>query len=272
MTPAEPARTAPLSRGAAVVTGASSGIGLEIARLLAADGYDLLLVASGEKKLLEVAARFAGESGKTAAALAVDLARPEGPQSVLDEIERRGLAVQVLVNNAGFGVYGPFAAADLARTLEMIQVNVASLTELTRGVLPGMTARRSGRILNVASTAAFQPGPLMAVYYATKAYVLSFSEALANELSGTGVTVTALCPGPTRTAFQERAGLKGTPLAAGPLVGDARLIAEAGYRGMLRGRRVIVPGLVNKVMMQAVRISPRRVVTAVARRIQESKV
>ena len=210
MTPTEAdSGTAPLSRGTAVVTGASSGIGLEIARLLAADGYDLLLVASAEKKLLEVATRFSHEFGKTVAALAVDLARPDGARSLLDEIERRGLAVEVLVNNAGFGVYGPFAGADLAHTLEMIQVNVASLTELTRGVLPGMTARQSGRILNVASTAAFQPGPLMAVYYATKAYVLSFSEALANELSGTGVTVTALCPGPTRTAFQERAGLRG---------------------------------------------------------------
>jgi len=260
------------ARSGSIVTGASSGIGLEIARLLAADGYDLLLVASGEKKLLEVAARFSEEFGRPAAALAVDLARPDGARSLLDEVERRGLFVEVLVNNAGFGVYGPFATADLARTLEMIQVNVTSLAELTRGVLPGMTARGSGRILNVASTAAFQPGPLMAVYYATKACVLSFSEALANELSGTGVTVTALCPGPTRTAFQERAGLKASPLAAGLLVGDARRVAKAGYRGMLRGRRVVVPGLANKVMMQAVRFSPRRLVTAVARRIQESKI
>ncbi|MCA1582911.1 MAG: SDR family oxidoreductase [Acidobacteria bacterium] len=265
-------RTAPLSRGAAVVTGASSGIGLEIARLLAADGYDLLLVASGERKLLEVAARFSDEYGRVANAFAVDLARSDGAGSLLREIERRGLVVDVLVNNAGFGVYGLFAAADPARTLEMIQVNVTSLTELTRGVLPRMTARRSGRILNVASTAAFQPGPLMAVYYATKAYVLSFSEALANELAGSGVTVTALCPGSTRTAFQERAGLKRTPLAAGPLVGDARRVAQAGHRGMLRGRRVVVPGLANRVMMHAVRITPRRLVTAIARRIQESKI
>ena len=259
------------SRGTAVVTGASSGIGLEIARLLAADRHDLLLVARGEARLQEVAGLLTREFGITATVLASDLATPDGVPHVLDEIARKGLTVDVLVNNAGFGVYGPFAGSDPRETLEMIRVNVVSLTELTRGVLPQMAARRSGRILNVASTAAFAPGPLMAVYYATKAYVLSFSEALANETSGSGVTVTALCPGPTRTAFQGRAGLEGTRLSAGPIVGDARRVARAGYRGMLRGRSVVIPGVMNKVMVQALRISPRRLVTAIARRIQESK-
>ena len=153
----------------------------------------------------------------------------------------------------------------------MIQVNVAALTELVKRVLPGMLGRRRGRILNVASTAAFQPGPLMAVYYATKAYVLSFSEALANELSGTGVTVTALCPGPTITEFQKTAGVEKTALFTGPLVMDAAAVARAGYRGMLRGQRLVIPGVANNVLVQALRVSPRRLATAIIRRIQESR-
>ena len=153
----------------------------------------------------------------------------------------------------------------------MIQVNVTALTHLTRLLLPGMLERRRGRILNLASTAAFQPGPLMAVYYATKAYVLSFSEALANETAGTGVTVTALCPGPTITEFQKQAGVEKTPLFTGPLVMSAPEAARAGYRGMLRGDRVVIPGVLNQALVQALRVSPRRLATAIARRIQESK-
>ncbi|MEO8191017.1 MAG: SDR family oxidoreductase [Acidobacteriota bacterium] len=260
----------PASRGTAVVTGASSGIGLEIARLLAADRHDLLLIARGESKLRDAAAQLAEEFGISAVPLAVDLSRADGAREALAEIGRRETVVEVLVNNAGFGLFGAFAASDPDGTFDMIRVNVTSLIELTRGVLPAMMSRRRGRILNVASTAAFQPGPLMAVYYATKAFVLSFSEALANEVTGSGVTVTALCPGPTRTGFQERAGLRGAGLA-GPLVGDPRRVAQAGYRGMMRGRRVVVPGLTNKILVQALRVSPRRLATAVARRIQESK-
>ena len=153
----------------------------------------------------------------------------------------------------------------------MIQVNVAALTHLTRLFLPSMFARKSGRILNVASTAACQPGPLMAVYYASKAYVLSFSEAIANELAGTGVTVTALCPGPTQTEFQRSAGLEGTRLFAGPLVMDAGRVARAGYSAMMRGRRIVIPGLANKALVQALRVSPRRLVLAIARRLQEKR-
>ena len=152
-----------------------------------------------------------------------------------------------------------------------MQVNVVALTELTKRLLPGMLERRRGRILNVASTAAFQPGPLMAVYYASKAYVLSFSEALSNELSGTGVTVTALCPGPTITEFQTRAGIEGTALFTGPLVMKPSDVALAGYRGMRRGQRVVIPGFGNNVLVQALRVTPRRVATAVARRIQEKR-
>ena len=181
------------------------------------------------------------------------------------------ISVDVLVNDAGFGIHGRFSATPLERDLGMIQVNVAALTELVKRALPGMLGRRRGRILNLASTAAFQPGPLMAVYYATKAYVLSFSEALANELSGTGVTVTALCPGPTITDFQKTAGVEKTALFTGPLVMDAAAVARAGYRGMLRGQRLVIPGVANNVLVQALRVSPRRLATAIIRRIQETR-
>ena len=181
------------------------------------------------------------------------------------------MKVDVLVNDAGFGVYGPFSQTDGAKELEMIQVNISALTHLTKLFLPAMLERRCGRILNVASTAAFQPGPLMAVYYASKAYVLSFSEALANELAGTGVTVTALCPGPTDTEFQKQAGLEKTRLFSNPFVRDARSVARAGYEGMLSGKRIVIPGVANRLLAQSVRFAPRRFVTAIARSLQEQR-
>ncbi len=263
--------TAGPQRPTAVVTGASSGIGREIARLLAADGYRLALVARNASKLEELAHELRAAHGTISAVIPRDLAEDDAPREVLAEVERQGLAVDVLVNNAGAGIYGPFAETDLGRELETIRLNVVAVTALAKGVLPQMLRRRSGRILNVASTAAFQPGPLMAVYYATKAYVLSFSEAIANELAGTGVTVTALCPGPTVTEFQNAAGLTKTRLFTGPLVMDAGRVARAGYEGMLRGRPVVIPGLPNKLMVQALRLAPRRAVTAIARRIQETR-
>lgn len=260
-----------MARGPALVTGASSGIGWELAKLLAADGHDLVCVARGGKKLESLAKDLEAAFPIKVAVVAQDLSKPDGPRAVLDEVGRLGLDLEVLVNDAGFGVYGPFAETDLEEELQMIRVNVLAVTALAKGVLPGMLRRGSGRILNVASTAAFQPGPLMAVYYATKAYVLSFSEAIANELDGTGVTVTALCPGPTETEFQKRAGVEKTRLFRGPLVTDARSVAKAGYAAMRRGRRVVVPGLANKLLVQAERFAPRRLVTAIARRIQETR-
>ena len=260
-----------VSRGTALVTGASSGIGLEIAKLLAADRYDLVLVARNAKRLQSLARDLESEFEVRTTVLAHDLSLRDGPSRVLDEIGRSGIEIDVLVNNAGFGVYGRFAETDLARERELLELNVIAVTALAKGVLPGMLRRRSGQILNVASTAAFQPGPLMAVYYASKAYVLSFSEAIANELDGTGVTVTALCPGPTETEFQKAAGVEKTRLFTGPLVMDARNVAAAGYAGMRKGKRVVIPGLVNKIMAQSIRFSPRRFVTAIARRIQESR-
>jgi short-subunit dehydrogenase len=255
----------------ALVTGATSGIGLELATLLARDGHDVVLVARTKDRLDVVARGLTEEFGVRATALPSHLARPESPAEIFRELEARAISVDVLVNDAGFGIHGRFSATPLERDLGMIQVNVAALTELVKRALPAMLGRRRGRILNLASTAAFQPGPLMAVYYATKAYVLSFSEALANELSGTGVTVTALCPGPTITEFQKTAGVEKTALFTGPLVMDAAAVARAGYRGMLRGQRLVIPGVANNVLVQALRVSPRRLATAIIRRIQETR-
>ncbi|HEY6050236.1 MAG TPA: SDR family oxidoreductase [Thermoanaerobaculia bacterium] len=258
-------------RPTALVTGASSGIGRELAVLLARDGHDLVLVARDEARLDALARDLSDAHGIRATVVARDLSAPDGPDAVLAELRRAAVDVDVLVNNAGMGVWGFFAETDLARELEMIRVNLVAVTVLAKGVLPGMLARRSGKILNVASTAAFQPGPLMAVYYGTKAYVLSFSEAIANETAGTGVTVTALCPGPTITEFQKKAGMEQTRLFRSRLVQDAKTAANAGYEGMKRGRRVVVPGLANKLLAQGVRLAPRRLLTAITRRIQETR-
>ena len=201
--------------------------------------------------------------------IAKDLEDPASPAEIFQEVESEGISVDLLVNDAGLGIYGQFWETDLARQLAVIDVNLSALTKLTGLFLPGMVSRRRGRIVNVASTAAFQPGPYMAVYYATKAYVLSFSEALAEELYGTGVTVTALCPGPIITEFQEAAGLEDTWLFRGPLVMDAAKVARAGWAAAKRGKRVVIPGLGNKLLKETVRFSPRRLVTSVARRIQK---
>ena len=205
----------------ALVTGASSGIGLELATLLAKNRHGVVLVARGKDRLDGIARGLTEEFGVAATVLPADLADPAAPLDVFLTLAERKVAIDVLVNDAGFGVYGFFADTPLEKELAMIQVNVTALTHLTKLFLPGMLERRRGRILNVASTAAFQPGPLMAVYYATKAYVLSFSEALGNETAGSGVTVTALCPGPTLTHFQRRADFKRPRPLPGALVMDA---------------------------------------------------
>ncbi len=255
----------------ALVTGASSGIGLELATLLARDRHDLVFVARNRDRLETIARGLKEEFGVAVTILATDLSDPAAPDSIGKHLADRSLPIDILVNNAGFGTYGLFAKAPLEMLIEMIRVNIMALTHLTRLLLPAMLERRRGRILNVASTAAFQPGPLMAVYYATKAYVLSFSEAIANETSGTGVTVTALCPGPTVTDFQKRAGFGKTRLFRGPLLMDAPTVARSGYDGLMRGKRLVIPGLANRLLVQALRVTPRRLATAIAREIQESR-
>ncbi len=251
----------------ALITGASGGIGLEIARLFAADKWDVALVARTEPKLRELAAQLEKEHGITAHVVTADLARAEAPTEIVTTLTGRGIAIEALVNNAGFGLSGEFVKTDLIAELEMIQVNVTALTHLTKLVLPPMVQRKRGAILNVASTASFQPGPLMAVYYATKAYVLSFSEAIADELRDTGVTVTALCPGPTETGFASAANMEGSRLFSMTRPARSSDVARAGYEAMMRGARVVVPGMKNKLLAQSVRISPRRLVTAIVRRM-----
>jgi len=254
---------------AVLITGASSGIGLELAKVFAAHGHALALVARSADTLEGVARQLATRHGIRALAVVADLSAPGAPDEVFDRVRNAGLQVDVLVNNAGAGLGGAFAATDLATELRMITLNVMALTHLTKLSLPGMLERGAGRILNVASTAAFAPGPLMAVYYATKAYVLSFSEALAAELRGTGVTVTVLCPGPTRTGFQSAARIDGARLFRMPWVTDAATVARLGFKGLMRGKPIVIPGLLNKLLPQIVRVSPRRLVTWVSRLLQE---
>jgi uncharacterized protein len=255
-------------RKTALITGASFGIGLELARVFAREGHNLVLVARSADKLRQVASELEKAHGARSLILAVDLTDPGASAYILDQTTRANIVVDILVNNAGFGQYGLFAENDLEECLREIQLNVTALTHLTRLYLPEMIARQSGRILNVASTAAFQPGPLMAVYYATKAYVLHFSEAIANELQRTGVSVTCLCPGPTATEFQGRANITGIRLTKYGTM-DARTVAEDGYRGLMEGKPVVISGFKNWLVAQSVRFSPRRLVTAVARKLQE---
>jgi len=255
-------------RDTALITGASSGIGYDLAQLMAPD-FDLVVTARNQKKLEQLAQELESRHHGRVHVIPNDLVRPQAPAEIFAEIFRRGLQVDALVNNAGFGTYGKFDSAKPQDQLDMIQVNVTALTHLTRLALPAMLQRKRGRILNVASTAGFQPGPLMAVYYATKAYVISFSEAIASELKGTGVTVTCLCPGPTATEFAARADMEKSRLF---MLGRMRSedVARAGLKGMLRGKRLVIPGAMNKMIMQSVRLTPRKAVTAIAGRMNAS--
>jgi short-subunit dehydrogenase len=255
----------------ALITGASSGIGLELARLFAQDGYDLVLVARSESKLTALGDELKEKHGVKTSVIALDLAKPESPAEVVKALEAKGLDVDVLVNNAGYGLFGPFAETKLETELDMIQVNIVALTELTKRILPKMLARRTGKILNLASTAAFQPGPLMAVYYATKAYVLSFSEALSRELRDTGITVTALCPGPTKSGFQAASKLEASKLVSGKKLPDAESVARAGYRALMRGQPVAIVGFTNWMLAESIRFTPRSVVRALVYKLQERR-
>jgi short-subunit dehydrogenase len=258
------------TRPRALVTGASAGIGRALAAILAREGHDLVLVARREPELSALAVELKETYGADSQVVTADLARPDAAKAIVDELGPDAV-VDVLVNNAGFGGHGAFYERDRDAELRMLAVNVTALTDLTRLVLPGMVKRGRGRVLNVASTAAFQPGPFMAVYYASKAYVLSFSQAIAEELSGTGVTVTALCPGVTETEFQKVAGVEDVPLTKGPLSMTADAVAEAAYAGMTRGKLLVVPGLHNKIGAQSTRLAPRKVMLKVVRRLHPSE-
>jgi short-subunit dehydrogenase len=259
------------SRPAALVTGASGGIGLELARLCAKDGHDVILVARSAEKLQEAGKYLSGMYGVRTEAVVADLSDPEAPLAVMEEVGRRGLTVDVLVNNAGVGMWGLFGRQDTQQILDLIQLNLTSLTHLTRLALPGMVSRRGGRILNVASAGGFAPGPLMAVYFATKTYVIHFSEAIGNELRGTGVTVTALCPGPVATGFGKASGIHRVDPQTLPAALDAATVARIGYRAMRRGRPLVVPGIAMKTTVLAGKFSPRWIVTRATRWFQERK-
>jgi short-subunit dehydrogenase len=248
--------------GVVLVTGASGGIGEGLARCAAADGHEVVLVARRADRLAALAEELGGPG--RARVLVEDLTSPGAAERVAGAVP----APDVLVNNAGFGTFGPLHRTDVARTMGMVELNVGVLTELTARLLPSMVERGSGRVLNVASTAAFFPGPLMAVYYATKAYVLSLSEALAEELRGTGVTVTALCPGPTASGFQAGAAMESSALVKGRRMPSSAEVARFGWAATMKGDVVAVHGLANKVQVQAGRVTPRAVTRRVVKRVQ----
>jgi short-subunit dehydrogenase len=255
-----------MTQPTALITGASSGIGLELARLFARDGFHLVLVARSRQKLESLASELKQAHGVSVTVLTSDLGKAGAAREVFQAVQSQDIQVDVLVNNAGFGVHGALADTDPDETLQMLQVNVTALTELTRLFLPGMLARKQGRILNVGSTGSFAPGPLMAAYAATKAYVLSFTEALAEELRGTGVSATALCPGVTPTGFQERAQVGQMALAQYGVV-SAERVAAAGYRALMRGQRVVVPGFANQLLVLSTRITPHSLLLPLTHRL-----
>jgi uncharacterized protein len=253
-------------RDIALITGASGGIGEELAKLCAAHGYDLVLVARSEERLRKLAGDLIGKHGIRAVALPTDLADPAAPGWLCEELTAQGIEVDLLINNAGFGMRGPFAEMDVPAITGMLQVNIAALTLLTRLLLPPMIRKGRGRVLNLASTAAYFPGPFMAEYYASKAYVLSLSEALANELQGTGVTATALCPGPTSTGFAERAGVAHANLFQRSVMGVEQ-VAREGFEGMLRGQAVVIAGARNRWLARLSGIAPRSLLAKVTRNL-----
>ncbi len=243
-----------MARPTALITGASAGLGREYARRFAADGHDLVLVARRRDRLEALAGELCREHGIEVRVIAEDLSDPGAPGRIQAELRHAGIAIEALVNNAGLGAFGAVLDQPLERQLQMIQVNVVALVALTRRLAPDMVERGRGRILNVGSVAAFQPGPGHAVYYATKAFVLPFSEALAHELRDTGVTVTVTSPGSTRTEFQ---AVSGKPSRGAWLEAEAGPVAAHGYAAMRRGEVVSIPGLGNRMTVAAVRLLPR---------------
>jgi len=255
-------------RKTALVTGATNGIGYELARQFAQEKYDLVIVARHRSDLESVASTLEQEWNIRVTVLPSDLSEHGAPTKIAAELKKKKMNVDILVNNAGFGLFGSFSETDVEKELNMIHLNIISLTHLTKLLLPGMLKRKSGRILNVASTASFMPGPFSAVYFATKAYVLSFSEALSNELSGTGVEASALCPGATKTGFESRSEGAGTGLfKANPHLMTAEQVAKAAFKGLMKGKRIIIPGWRNAVQIFLLRFAPRSLVTKIVRSV-----
>ncbi len=258
-------------RKTALITGASFGIGYELAKQFGSAGYDLVLVARSKAKLEEVSAELRGLFGVDVGVVARDLTADRAPDEIFEKLHANSISIDVLVNNAGFGTHGLFYKNEMKKELEMIRLNITALVHLTRLFLPAMVERGSGKILNVASTAAFQPGPLMAVYYATKAFVVSFSDAVSNEVEDTGVTVTALCPGPTYTEFQKRAGMEHSKLFGRGKVMTAEDVAVQGYRALMEGKTIVITGFKNKLLAGSVRFAPRKLIKKVVRSMNENR-
>lgn len=256
----------------ALITGASSGIGLELAHVFASNGYDLIIVARRENRLQDLKASIESKHPVTVTPIPLDLSLPENAAALYAETTRSGRHVDVLVNNAGFGDYGDFIETDVQKNHDMLQVNIVTLTTLTRLYTPAMLERRRGGVINLASIVAFQPGPLMAVYYASKAYVLSFTEALASEFAGSGVTVTALCPGPTDTGFADVTGLEKSVLFERFRPVPAKDVAAFGYRSWVRGKVVAIYGLPNKSLVFGERFLPRGVTSNLMKWMQKKAV
>lgn len=253
----------------ALITGASSGIGLELAHIFAQNKTDLVLVARSEKALKELASLLENKHNIKAHVLALDLSIADSAQLVYNFTQMHQLRIDYLINNAGFGDFAMFAESKWDKQAQMINLNILALTHLTHLYLPDMIKRKNGRIMNVASTASFQPGPTMSVYYASKAFVLHFSEAIANELEGTGVSVTALCPGPTASGFQDAADLNESKLVKGRKLPDAKSVAEYAFKSMMKGKVVAIHGLMNTIMATGIRFTPRSWVVKMARKLQD---
>jgi hypothetical protein len=249
----------------ALVTGASSGIGYELAKLFAQDGKNIVVVARSQDRLEKLKTEIENKSGTKVIVLVKDLSKPDAPQEIFSELEKRNINVDVLVNNAGFPVYGKFAETDLKEELDMIQVNITALTHFTKLFMKKMVENKSGWILNVASTGGFSPFPLFSIYAASKAYVLSFTEAIANELQGTGVSVTCLCPGVTDTRFYERGNAGKAKLSKTMKMMDAAKVASIGYTALEKGRTMVVAGHVNSFLMFSLRLTPRKIATRYTR-------
>ena len=251
----------------ALITGGASGLGYEFALLFAKDGYNLVLVDINSEKLEESQKNLQNLFLVDVLIMTKDLSQINISEEIMTELN--GVQIDALVNNAGFGVFGVFHESDWQRQAQMLNLHVVTTTHLTRLVLGGMVKRGSGKILNLSSLAAFQPGPLMSLYYATKGYILSFSEAIANELKGTGVTVTALCPGPTKTAFQEVVASDSSENKIAFNMASAQDVAAYGYKAMKKGKTVAIPGGINKILGTLPRFIPRNMATKIVRRIQE---
>lgn len=253
----------------ALISGASSGIGLELSHIHAQNGDNVVLVARSEGKLNELKSNLESEYGIQAYVIVKDLSLPDAPKDVYDELASQTIDIEYLINNAGFGDFGLFHETDWNKEATMIDLNMRSLTHMTKLFSRDMIQRGSGKIMNVASTASFQPGPLMSVYYATKHYVLAFSEGIANEMKDYGVSVTALCPGPTESGFQSTAEMGSSRLVNTFSLPTAKEVAAYGYKSMMKGKTVAIHGFMNKLMAQSVRFTPRNMVTTMVRTMQK---